>query len=92
MTTTPPSSAPAASPERDSAALSQSLASAAEKGAKLLGDVIARQADSGKSMLADEFGIAKAFMELTAKMMANPVRLAESQMKLWWDYMSQWHN
>ena len=89
-TTTPPPAS--TSLDCDPAALSQSLASAAEKSAKLLGDVIARQADSGKSMLVDEFGIAKAFLELTAKMMANPVRLAESQMKLWWDYMSLWQS
>ena len=77
-------------PNYDPAALTESLASAADKSAKLLGDVIARQAASGKSMMADEFGIAKAFHELTAKMMANPYRLAETQMTLWWDYMNLW--
>src|SRR6185369_3358840 len=65
-------------------------ASAAEKSAKLLGDFVARQAESRKSLFTDEFGIAKAFHELTARMMANPVRLAEAQMALWWDYMNLW--
>jgi len=87
-TPTPPA-APEA-PNFDPAALSESLAAAAEKSAKLLGDFLARQADSGKSMLTDELGIAKAFNELTAKMMANPYRLAEAQMTLWWDYMNLW--
>src|SRR5512141_1086364 len=77
-------------PNFDPAALSGSLASAAEKSAKLLGDFLARQADSGKSMLTDELGIAKAFHEMTAKMMSNPWGLAESQMTLWWDYMNLW--
>src|SRR5512141_2735591 len=77
-------------PNFDPAALSGSLASAAEKSAKLLGDFLARQADSGKSMLTDELGIAKAFHELTSAMMANPYRLAEAQMTLWWDYMNLW--
>mgnify|MGYP006277035931 FL=1 len=77
-------------PPFDPAALSQSLASAAEKSAKLLGDFLARQADSGKSMLADELGIAKAYTELASAMMANPYRLAEAQMTLWWDYMNLW--
>ena len=89
------SAAPNAAPEGprfDPAALSESLASAAEKSAKLLGDFLARQAESGKSMLADEFGIAKAFHELTAKMMANPWGLAEAQMTLWWDYMNLWQS
>jgi polyhydroxyalkanoate synthase len=29
-------------------------------------------------------------MELAAKMMANPYRMAEAQMNLWWEYMSLW--
>ena len=33
---------------------------------------------SGQSLVADELGIGKAFMELAAKMLANPYRLAES--------------
>ena len=31
-------------------------------------------------------------MELAAKMLANPARLAEAQMNLWWDYMSLWQS
>ena len=57
-----------------------------------MGDFAARQAEAGKSLVADELGIGKAFMELTSKMMANPYRLAESQMNLWWDYMSLWQS
>ena len=55
-----------------------------------MGDFAARQAGSGKSFVADELGIGKAFMELAAKMLANPYKLAESQMNLWWNYMSLW--
>ena len=77
-------------PQFDPAALSRSLATAAEKSAKVLGDFLARQADSGKSMLADELGIAKAYSELASAMMANPYRMAEAQMTLWWDYMNLW--
>ena len=29
-------------------------------------------------------------MELAAQMLSNPARLAESQMNLWWEYMSLW--
>ncbi len=88
----PTSTPTASSPNYDPAALAESLASAADKSAKLLGDVLTRQAVSGKSMLSDEFGIAKAFHELTAKMMANPYRLAETQMTLWWEYMNLWQS
>ncbi len=68
----------------DPVALAESLASAAEKSAKLMGDFASRHAKGGGSMLSDELGIGKAFMELAAKMLANPYRMAESQMNLWW--------
>jgi polyhydroxyalkanoate synthase len=74
----------------DPIALADSLASAADKSAKLLGDYLARHSKSGPSLAADEFGLTKAFMELAAKMLANPYRLAESQMNLWWDYSALW--
>jgi polyhydroxyalkanoate synthase len=79
-------------PGYDPVALAQSLAIAAEKSAKLIGDFATKQAASGKSMLVDELGIGKAFLELAAQMMANPVKLAESQMTLWWDYMNLWQS
>jgi polyhydroxyalkanoate synthase len=89
-----PSAAPEApaKPAYDPIKLADSLASAAEKSAKLMGDFAARQAESGKSMLADELGIGKAFMELSSKMLQNPYRMAEAQMNLWWDYMSLWQS
>jgi polyhydroxyalkanoate synthase len=77
-------------PHYDPAALAESLTSAADKSAKLLAEFFTRQTESGKSMMSDEFGIGKAFQELTAKMMANPYRLAEAQMSLWFDYMNLW--
>ena len=63
-------------PTYDPVALAESLASAAEKSAKLMGEFAARNA--GKHAVAsDELGLGKAFMELAAKMLANPARLAE---------------
>ncbi|MBI3146929.1 MAG: class I poly(R)-hydroxyalkanoic acid synthase [Betaproteobacteria bacterium] len=76
----------------DPAALAHSFAEAAERGAKLIGEFVAKQSQTGKSLATDEFGIAKVFMELAGKMMANPYKLAETQMNLWWDYMSLWQN
>ena len=70
----------------DPVALAESLASAAEKSAKVMGDFAARNA----TMPSDELGLGKAFMELAAQMLANPARLAESHMNLWWDYMNLW--
>src|SRR6266705_2834470 len=79
-------------PDYDPVALAESLASAADKGAKVLGDFIARQAAAGKSMVTDEFGLTQAFLELAAKMLSNPYRLAETQMNLWWEYSALWQS
>jgi polyhydroxyalkanoate synthase len=77
-------------PSLDPVTLAESLASAAEKSAKAIGEFAARNAKNGGGMPSDELGLGKAFMELAAQMLANPARLAESQMNLWWEYMSLW--
>ena len=74
----------------DPVALAESLAAAAEKSAKAIGEFAARNAKSGASLPTDELGLGKAFFELAAQMLANPAKLAESQMNLWWEYMSLW--
>ena len=81
---------PAPKPAYDPVALADSLRTAAEKSAKVIGDFAARHAGSGHSLVSDELGIGKAFMEVAAKMLANPYRMAEAQMNLWWDYMNLW--
>ena len=81
-----------ARPAFDPIALAESMASAAEKSAKLLGDFATRHAQSGKSLFADELGLGKAFMELASNMLSNPARMAESQMALWQQYMTLWQN
>jgi polyhydroxyalkanoate synthase len=74
----------------DPVALAQSLAAAADKSAKLIGDFASAHAKTGASLVTDELGIGKAFMEMASKMLANPYKLAETQMNLWWDYMNLW--
>ena len=79
-------------PSYDPVALAESLRTAAEKSAKAIGDFAARQAATRPSLVTDELGVGKAFMEVAAKMMANPYRMAEAQMNLWWEYMSLWQS
>ena len=38
----------------------------------------------------DELGVAKAFMDLSARLMANPYKMAQTQMNMMWDYFSLW--
>jgi polyhydroxyalkanoate synthase len=77
-------------PTYDPVALAECYASAADKGAKLLGDFAVRQGNAGQSLMSDEFGITKAFLELAAKMLSDPYRLAENQLNLWWEYSALW--
>ena len=81
-----PSAAPSAAPAAnappgagyDPVALAESLASAAEKSAKLIGEFAQRQAASGHTLMSDELGIGKAFLELAAQMMARVAKIAIS--------------
>jgi polyhydroxyalkanoate synthase subunit PhaC len=90
-TTTSTSSAPDAS-GFDPVKLAESLAAAAEKSAKLMGEFVARNAGKQAAVANDELGLGKAFMELAANMLANPARIAEGQMRLWRDYMTLWQS
>ncbi|MDQ6619475.1 MAG: class I poly(R)-hydroxyalkanoic acid synthase [Pseudomonadota bacterium] len=82
------STATAKQPAYDPVALAESLASAAEKSATVMGEFVKRK--GLRPVVTDELGVGKAFMELAAKMLANPYRMAESQMNLWWEYMNLW--
>ena len=81
-----------AQPHYDPVALAQSFASAADKSAKLLGEFASRQADGGHLLTNDEFGLTQAFLELAAKMLSNPYRLAEAQLNLLWEYSALWQS
>ncbi len=48
----------------------------ASRASKLLTDHIHRQISKGASMPSDELGIAQAFMDMMAKMLANPYKLS----------------
>jgi polyhydroxyalkanoate synthase len=95
MSTPQPAQKPAEAappPSYDPVALADSLAAAAEKSAKLMGEFASRNAAGPQKLVSDELGVGKAFMELAANMLANPARLAEAQLNLWWDYMSLWQS
>jgi polyhydroxyalkanoate synthase len=83
---------PAAAPAFDPVKLAESLAAAAEKSAKLMGDFATRNAGKQAAVASDELGLGKAYMELAAKMLTNPARIVEAQMNLWRDYMSLWQH
>jgi len=72
--------------------VAKTYAEVAQRSARLLGEHLKRQMSRGVTPPEDEFGIAQAFMEMTAKLMANPYKLAQAQMNLAWDYMALWQH
>jgi polyhydroxyalkanoate synthase len=63
--------------------------------ARKSGEVLARFVEASRGAwggaVTDELGIARAFFEAWSKLLSDPVRLAEGQMRLWQDYMQLWH-
>jgi polyhydroxyalkanoate synthase len=64
----------------------------AQRSSRIMGDFLKRQAETQNPVVTDEFGIAKAFMDLTALMLAKPQHLAEAQMNMFWDYTRLWQS
>src|SRR5687768_5856350 len=74
----------------ESAELAKVSQQVAERCSKILGEFAQRQAEDMSSAVRDEMGIAKAFMDLYARMAADPVKLASLSMNLWLDHMRLW--
>ncbi len=70
--------------------LSKTMASIAERSQRLVSDFLSKQAEGGQLGMADPLNIGGAFLEMTARMMANPARLMQAQINLWQDYMTLW--
>jgi polyhydroxyalkanoate synthase len=75
----------------DGAELARVYANIAEKSSELLKGYASR-APSFTSVVSDELGITKAFFEAWSRMLTDPMRIAETQMKLWQDYWSLWQS
>ena len=79
-------------PLPDPAEVAKTYAEVAQRASKLLTDHVHRQMEKGIAAPADELGIAQAFMDMMAKMLSNPYKLAQAQMNLVWDYFSLWQH
>ena len=67
-------------------------AEVAQRASKLITEHAQRQAKKGIVPPQDELGVAQAFMDMMAKLLANPYQLAQAQMNLVWDYFSLWQH
>jgi len=79
-------------PLPDPAELAKLYADIAQKSGELVTRFLASGGKGAHSALSDELGVSQAFFEAWGKMLSDPVKLAEAQMKAWQDYMSLWQN
>jgi polyhydroxyalkanoate synthase len=74
----------------DAAMLTHSMADIAARSQRLVNDWLKRQAKEG--MALDPLNVAGAFLEMTAKLLANPAQMVEAQIGYWQDYLTLWQN
>jgi polyhydroxyalkanoate synthase len=77
-------------PLLDAAELSKQTAEIAAKSQQLVAEFLTRQGREEGVGMADSLGIGTAFLEMTARMMADPSRLVQAQLSLWNDYLTLW--
>ena len=77
----------------DPAVVSRTMADVAERGQRLVTDFLRRQAEDGTTPPGpDPLNLGSAFLEMTARLMANPARLMQAQIGFWQDYLTLWQN
>jgi polyhydroxyalkanoate synthase len=74
-------------------ALSRAIATIAERSQQIVSDFLERQShDQNIASAIDPLMIGDAFLQMTAQMLASPVKLVEAQMSMWSDYMQMWQS
>jgi len=100
---TPPTPAPAAAAGEVEAAdirfpdpveWSRAMARVAEQSQRMVRDFLTRRSEAGDNAIGmgDPLNIGGAFLEMAARMMADPARLVQAQMSLWSDYLTLWQS
>ena len=74
----------------DPLALSLSLADIAARSQRVIVDFLTRSPELGS--IGDPAGIGRAFLDLTVKMMADPMSIAMAQLDLWADQVRLWQH
>jgi polyhydroxyalkanoate synthase len=74
----------------DPAEWSRHLRGIAERSQRLVSEFVGRQGADSAMGMASPMAIGAAFMEMTARIMADPSRLVEAQLALWQDAMTLW--
>jgi len=70
--------------------MAQTFAEVAQRSSRLIAQTIERRTREGVAVAGDELGVARAFMDLSANLLTNPYKLAQTQMNMMWDYFNLW--
>jgi len=76
----------------DPAQMATLYADIAQKSGQLISKYLERGKTGGLPGMSDELGIAQAFFQAWTQLLADPFRLAESNMKFWQDSMVLWQS
>jgi polyhydroxyalkanoate synthase len=72
--------------------LAREFAEIARHSQRVANDFLARAQQGKAAVPTDDVGVTNAFVDLATRLMANPMQLAEAQMRMWHDYMRLWHS
>ena len=76
----------------DPAQLAHLYADIAQKSGQLVTQYLKNGKNGGSPAVADELGIAQAFFQAWTRLLADPFKLAEANLKLWQDYAALWQS
>ncbi|MBK6355977.1 MAG: class I poly(R)-hydroxyalkanoic acid synthase [Betaproteobacteria bacterium] len=74
------------------AEMAKTYAEVAQRASRLITQFMEKKAKDGVNAPTDELGVAKAFMDMSSRLLANPYKMAQTQMNMMWDYFSLWQN
>ena len=74
----------------DPAVLGRSMADVARRSQRIVTEWLKQQSQEGQPL--DPLNMGNAFLEMTARLMANPTELVQAQLGFWQDYMTLWQN
>jgi polyhydroxyalkanoate synthase len=74
----------------DPAAVGRSMADIAERSQRIVSEWLKRQGQEERAL--DPLNVGSAFLEMTARLMANPAQMMKAQIGFWQDYMTLWQN
>ncbi|MDR2166087.1 MAG: class I poly(R)-hydroxyalkanoic acid synthase [Zoogloeaceae bacterium] len=74
------------------AEIARTYADITQRTSRILAQFIEKKSKKGICIPHDELGLAQAFMDMSARLLSNPYKLAKSQAGLMWDYFALWQH